>query len=324
MGDRVFVTGGSGRIGRELVRNLAARGHEVAALARTDAAAEVVRQAGATTVVRAELADVAAVADGLRGARRIYHLAGGKRGAGRATPEVLNTEGTRHLLAAVQQAGTDGLESLLYASSWVVYGDRSSLWVEEDFRPSPNTVYGRSKVDAENLLQDAFDATRLPVVVARIAAVYGKGFPFLMDDRIREGVGWLPGEGRNNIPVVHLADAVAAMVTVAERGERGEVYHVADQSTPSLSEFYGKVHALVGGQPMRFWSTWIPSYVQLTLARRNEALQTALGTRPRFTPDNYRIFTSSVRLKVRRLEKELGFAWDFPTYERGLEEVLSG
>ncbi|MBM4392472.1 MAG: hypothetical protein FJ090_15230 [Deltaproteobacteria bacterium] len=120
------------------------------------------------------------------------------------------------------------------------------------------------------------------------------------------------------MPIVHVDDCVNALIAVGERGEAGRVYHVGGPSTPTLKEFYAAVHARVGGKPVRFWSTWIPSAIQFAAARRNEGLSARLGRKPRFTPDNLRLMTASVRLRVDKLEKELGFSWAYPDYREGV------
>ncbi len=315
MGDRIFVTGGSGRIGRPLIRALVAAGNNVAALARSPEAEAAVREAGAE-VIPGDLEDAEALRRGLDGAERVYHLAGGLRGRGQVTADVLNNRGTAGLLEALGgRAGA--LKSFLLASTSAVYGDRSSLWIEEDFVPSPNTLYGVSKVRAEERVLAACEGG-LHGVIARIGAVYGPGFSFDMAERMKRGVAWLPGEGRNRVPSIVIDECVRALICVSERGESGGVYHVADQSTPTLAEFYAEVHRRVGGTPVRFWSTWIPSYIQLSMAEWNERLQARAGRRPRFTPDNLALYTNSVRLKVDKLTDGLGFEWRYPDYKAGI------
>ena len=312
------MTGASGRIGLPLTRALADAGHHVVGLARDDAKARAVQDAGAASVLIGTLEQEDVLAEGARGAAWVLHLAGATRGPGQITPDIINRQGTAHLIAALGRPGVaDALERLLFTSTCAVYGDRSNLWVPEDMRPTPSTRYGKSKVDAE----EALLGSGLPVIIARLAAVYGPGFPFLMADRLRDGKGWLPGEGRNYVPTVHIDDAVRALVLLAGSGELGGIYHVADQEPVTLKEFYGAVQRRFGGTPMRFWSTWIPSYVQHTAARNNERLQSRLGRRPMFTPDNLKLFTSSVRLRVERLEKELGFTWQHPRATEGVAAI---
>lgn len=322
MGDRIFVTGGSGRIGQPLIRALVAAGNDVIALARSPEAEAAVRGAGAD-VVKGDLEDAEALRRGIEGADRVYHLAGGLRGRGSVTADALNNQGTANLLAALESRASE-LKSVLLASTSAVYGDRSSLWIEEDFVPSPNTLYGVSKVQAEERVLAACERNDLRGVIARIGAVYGPGFSFDMAERMKRGVAWLPGEGRNLVPSIVVDECVRALIHVSERGEAGGVYHVADQSTPTLKEFYAEVHRHVGGTPVRFWSTWIPSYVQLEAARLNERMQARAGRRPRFTPDNLALYTNSVRLKVDKLTDGLGFEWRYPDYKAGIAAAFGG
>jgi len=319
MGERIFVTGATGRIGLRLVRALTEAGHQVAGLSRSEGRDGALREAGGEPI-RGHLEDTESLRRGVEGAERIYHLAGGVRGPGNQTADVINHQGTRNLLDVAR--GREDLKSFLLASTVAVYGDRSSLWVEEDFKPSPNTFYGLSKVKAEAAVLEACEGWGLNGVIARIGAVYGPEFGFSMVDRMHRGVAWLPGEGRNTVPCISGSECVRALIRVAEAGEAGGIYHVAERSSPTLREFYDEVHRHVGGTPVRFWSTWIPSYVQIWGARLNERVQSRTGSRPRFTPDNLKLFTNSVRMKVDRLTEELEFEWRYPEYEAGISEAF--
>ncbi len=302
----VFVTGGTGRLGRNLVQALIQRGDQVTALSRSSAGGQL----GASPV-RGDLLDGASLRSAAAGAEQVFHLGGGVRGKGRHTPAVLNEEGTRNLVQAL-----DGrAQKLVLASSAAVYGDRSNLWVEEDFEPSPNTRYGLSKVAAERLVLDSGQ----PWVIARMAAVYGPDLPFAMVGRMLEGKAWLPGEGRNHVPTIHTDDCIAGLIRVADAGEVRGIYHLADRSQPTLREFYAEVQRVVGGQPVRFWSTYVPSYVQSFIARNNERLASRIGQKPRLTPDTLKLFTNSVRLRTERLAQELDFTWKYPEHPAGIE-----
>jgi nucleoside-diphosphate-sugar epimerase len=319
MGSRIFVTGASGRVAMPLISALVAEGHQVIGLARTEEKAAAVRALGAECLV-GDLSSTDVLVSGVNGAERIFHLAGGVRGRGQETPDVINSQGTASLIDAIQRADTSSLQSILFTSTCAIYGDRSNLWVPEDMTPTPNTRYGESKLAAEGALL----ASGLPVRIVRLAAVYGPGFPFMMDDRMQAGKGWLPGEGRNYIPTIHIDDCVAGLLLIDQKGASGEIYHLADQEPMLLKDFYAEVHRLSGGTPMRFWSTWIPSYVQRSAARYNERLQSKINRCPRFTPDNLKLYTNSVRLKVERLEKELSFTWKHPNAASGLAATLQG
>lgn len=313
---RVFVTGASGQIGLPLVRELVGRGHTVRALVRTPAKEEAVRSAGAE-VISGSMTDRAALERGVADADVVFHLAGGARGKGRETADVINRQASE-LLADVVRASPNR-PRIVFASSATIYGDRSGLWVPEDFPANPQTNYGRSKVAAEK----ALEAAGAPLVIARIAAVYGPGIRFTGDDRMKAGRGWLPGEGKNLMPLVHIDDCVAALILIGEKAEPG-VVHIAGKSTPLLRDFYGAVQKTAGGKPMRFWSTWVPSVFQFRAAKENERVQTVLGTQPRFTEDNLRIYTASLRLRTDTLEKQLGFEWKYPDHKDGIAATFRG
>lgn len=315
MAQRIFVTGASGQIGLPLLRALVARGDRVLGLVRTKDHEEAVRATGAE-VLSGSLYDADALQRGVDGADRVFHLAGGIRGKGKETADQMNRVGTENLLAAI---GARRLDSFVFASTMAVYGNRAGLWISEDFPTTPQTNYGKAKVAAENACLAAFKERGLPVRIARIGAVYGPGIRFLMKERMAEGWGWLPGEGLNLYPVVHVDDCVRALLAIDEKGQSGEVYHVAGKAHPMLKEFYAAVKPYAGDKPMRFWSTWLPSVFQLRAAELNEQLAGLTDRKPRFTKDNLALWTASIRLRTDRLEKELGFTWSWPDWKEGVK-----
>jgi nucleoside-diphosphate-sugar epimerase len=287
---RLLVTGAGGRLGRPLVSELRAAGHEV---------------------VTASARDLDAMVAAARGADGVVHLAGGVRGPGRVTADVLNREGTARLMEALRRAGV--APRVVLASSAAVYGDRSGAWLDEDAPVFPDTDYGRAKVAAEAALRES----GLPFVVARIAMVVGRGLPTAREAALAEGRAWLPGEGRNHVPLVHLADAVGVLRHLVAHAPDGAVVHVAAPATPTLRAYYDAVAERVvargeGDGRVRFWSTWVPGALQHALARRVEAVATRVGVRPPVTPDLLRLWTASVRLRTERLGDGLGYRWYHP------------
>jgi nucleoside-diphosphate-sugar epimerase len=70
----IFVTGGSGFVGRNLIRSLIARGHSVRALARSEVSRQMVSSLGAVPIA-GDLVNTAALHDGLRGCDALVHAA---------------------------------------------------------------------------------------------------------------------------------------------------------------------------------------------------------------------------------------------------------
>lgn len=323
MGRRVFVTGANGRVGQALIRALVARGDRVVGLARSADKARAVEALGAECLV-GDMDAASELDRGLEGAELVFHLVGGLRGPGAETPDQINRGGMEKLLAAVDRVGTGTLQALVFTSSSAVYGDRSGLVLGEEMPPQPDTAYGQSKVEAEKLLLKASADRGVPGRVVRLAAVYGEGFPFMLVDQIRAGKARLPGEGRNHVPTIHVDDAVQGLLRVADRGQDGRIYNLSDTDPVTLKQFYSKVHSLVGGKPVWFWSTWVPSYAQLRIAAVNERLASRLGRNPRLTPDNIKLFRANSRLRTDRIQGELEMSWRFPSALDGLQAVLGG
>src|SRR5689334_12316409 len=71
---RSFVTGGSGFLGRELIRALVAKGHEVRALARSEKSMAAVKAAGAEPV-KGDLDAVEPMQKGMEGCALVFHSA---------------------------------------------------------------------------------------------------------------------------------------------------------------------------------------------------------------------------------------------------------
>src|ERR1041385_2804787 len=105
MSKTVFVAGGSGFVGRNLITMLREKGYAVKALARSDTAENTVRGLGAE-VVRGDLDDEAAMQAGMQDCEVVFHSAAKVEDWG--DPEDfqrINVEGTERTLKAPQAAG---------------------------------------------------------------------------------------------------------------------------------------------------------------------------------------------------------------------------
>jgi len=320
MGDKVFVTGANGQLGIPLIKSLVADGYDVVGMARTPRRAARVEQAGATALL-GDVYDIDLLTQGCRDAVWVYHLAGAIRGRGKETADRINRMGTANLLAALERTGTTP-RGVLFASSCAVYGDRSGLWMEEDMDPSPMTRYGLSKAEAEALLAVAHKQRDLPVRIARIGIVYGPGFSVMLEDMVRKGRCWLPGEGQNLMPIIHVDDAVSALRAVNERGDSLGVYHISTWNPVEAYAFYAAIAQRVGGKPARFWSTYVPTFVQHGIADTYERTMSRAGRRPMLTTDMLKLLVASVRMKPQRLEDELDFEWRYPNLDAGMDATF--
>lgn len=231
----ILVTGASGFIGLALVRSLVGGDEPLRVLVRSDAGAELVSRAtpgSQIDVVHGELADHAALTRAASGCRLVYHLAGAYRGS----PGELHrshADGTRNLLRALEPGSR-----FVYVSSTSVYGWRRPWPADEWTPPRPDSAYGIAKLAAE---QQTLAWTEGERVVMRPTIVYGVGDTRGMLARaaglLGRGVRRFPGTGANRIHLLHIEDAVAALLRLGTDG--AGVYLIAGPEAAPLSRILG-------------------------------------------------------------------------------------
>jgi dTDP-4-dehydrorhamnose reductase len=207
----LLVTGGSGYLGRELLR-------------RTDA----VGISSADTDIRDARA-VSALFERLR-PRAVINTA--YRGDDRAT----TCDGAVHVAGAAAALGA----RLVQVSTDVVFdGEKGEPYVEED-DPAPLTDYGRDKADAERGVLEVHPTA----LVVRTSLIYGGPEPGPQERLARDvDAGFFTDEVRCPIQVGDLAEALIELTAADSSG----VLHVAGADRLSRHEFAG----LLAGRPVR-------------------------------------------------------------------------
>ncbi|QFY13067.1 NAD-dependent epimerase/dehydratase family protein [Nonomuraea phyllanthi] len=219
----VFVTGASGFIGRAVVAELVAAGHEVTGLARSDASAAVVKDLGAA-VHRGDLDDLDRIREGASAADAVVHLAN--------KHDWTNPEATNRAERAAVQTISDTL-----AGSDRPFALASGLALPGLGRPSterdPNPSVGPDSMrgGAENLAL-TYAGRGVRVIPVRFApTVHGEGdhgfISIVAQAARRRGASLYPGEGANRWPAVHRSDAARLVRLGLEKAPAGTLLHAA-------------------------------------------------------------------------------------------------
>lgn len=317
---RAFVTGGSGFVGRNVIRALRARGDAVVAAARSDAAARAVAAAGAEPVA-ADLADVRGMAAGMAGCALVVHAAAKVEPWGpRQEFLAVNVAGTENVLAAARRAG---VPRLVHVGTEAVLADGRPIVNADEARPIPARplgAYAETKALAERRVLAA-SSPDLATVVVRPRFVWGGDdtslLPKLVDAARRGTLGWIAG-GRYLTSTCHVANLAHGVLLAAERGAPGGVYFLTDG--PPV-EFRAFIEALLRTQGIEPPARSVPRGLARALGAALEAVWPARAARPPpITRTLLALMGVEVTVNDARARAELGYR-EVVTRARGLEEL---
>jgi nucleoside-diphosphate-sugar epimerase len=261
---RIFLAGASGAIGKRLVPQLIANGHQVTATTRSAAKIHALRGLGAEPVVVDGL-DAVAVGEAVARAEpeAIIHQMTALSGASDmkhfdrwfATTNELRTRGTEHLIAAAQAAGVERFVAQSY-TNWTNVRDGGGIKTEDDpFDPNPPKEQSET-LAAIRFLEQAVLAAPLEGIVLRYGNFYGPGASESLVEMVKKRKMPLVGDGDGVWSWIHLDDAASAAVAAVERGSRG-VYNIVDDEPARLSEWLPYLADAVGAKKPMHVPVWL-------------------------------------------------------------------
>jgi nucleoside-diphosphate-sugar epimerase len=319
----VFVTGGSGFVGRNLIRALRARGDTVHALARGDASVKTVSELGASAV-RGDLDDVAAMREGMRGCEVVFHAAAQVTEWGpRTLFEKVNVTGTRNLLNAAREAGA---RKLVHVSTEATLADGSPLVRVDEARALPMRPlprYPATKAASERLVLQA-NSEELRTVAVRPRLIWGADDTSLLPqlvEAVKAGrFKWIGG-GRHLTSTCHVANVVEGMLLAAEKGHGGNAYFLTDGEPV---EFRGFLTRMLATQGVQIGDGSLPRGLAWTAAGACEALWDTLRLpgNPPITRMVVNLFGQEVTVDDAKARRELSYR-GLKTIDAGLAELAA-
>ena len=310
---RIFVAGASGVIGRPLLRQLVAAGHEVVGMTSRAGGREVIEQAGATAVVTDAL-DADAVREAVGAARpevvvneltklpRDYDTRKLDERFYGPTNRI-RTVGGGNLLEAAVAAGAERFVTqsiaFLYAPEGpIVKGEEARAWTDAA-PPFGDGV--RAMVSHERAV---LEADGIEGLVLRYGWFYGPATYYASDGSIAEMVRKrrfpVLGGSDGLFSFVHIEDAAGATAIACERGAPG-VYNIADDEPATIAEWLPVYADALGAKPP--WK--VPGFIGRLLG----------GTAARMTVG----LRGASNAKARR---ELEWEPRYPTWRTGFRQAL--
>lgn len=261
---RVFVAGATGVVGRRLVPQLIAAGHEVVASTRTSAKSEQLQALGATPVV-AEGLDADAMKRAVGEARpdAIVHQMTALSGSPNlrrfdrwfATTNELRTKGTDILLDAARDAGVRRFVAQSY-TGWTNPRTGGPVKTEADgLDPDPLPAQ-RESLAAIRYVEQTVPAAGLEGIVLRYGSFYGPGASEPLVELIRKRRLPIIGDGGGVWSWIHVDDAAAATVAGLEAGAPG-VYNITDDEPARVADWLPYLAEAVGAKPPMRVPAWL-------------------------------------------------------------------
>ncbi len=243
---KVLVIGGTGFIGKRLVRALLGAGHGVRVLSRSRATAAYELEGLPVDVAEGGLHDAKAVAAAMQGIDVVYHLG---KATGQRWQDYLeqDVEPTRVVAQCALDAGvrrfiyTGTIDSYDSAREGSVIDGNTPL----DPRIDSRNHYAHSKAVCEKLLTQMHSGKGLPLVIFRPGIVIGEGSPpahwgvgmFHSDSRVQY---W--GDGNNKLPLVLVDDVAQALLLALDAPAiEGRSFLLTDEPLLSAREYVDAV-----------------------------------------------------------------------------------
>ncbi len=233
---KVFVTGGTGFIGGEVVRQLRQRGDDVVCLVRNPEKGKKVAELGCE-LVSGDLSDERAIRDGMAGCDAVIHAAAiykvGIPASEREAMRHANVGGTERVLGA---ALTAKIPKVVYVSTVGIFGNTHGKIVDEAYEhPGKDftSCYEQTKWEAHQVAKRLI-GEGLPCTIVQPGGVYGPGdtssIAELLNQFLAGKMPLLPFP-ELGICLSHVEDIATGILLGLDRGKPGEAYVISGPAT---------------------------------------------------------------------------------------------
>lgn len=315
---RFFVTGATGFVGGEIVKQLIGRGHQVAALVRSPESAGILKALN-VELHKGDITDRESLRAPMSSADGVFHVAARyKVGVVDPQGERTNVEGTRNVLETMKEMG---IARGVYTSTLAVFSDTHGAVPDESYRyDGPHlSEYDRTKWKAHYEVALPMMAAGLPLTIVMPGLVYGPGDTSGMHAAL---VGLLRGRlpmtpAQTAFCWAHVEDTARGHILAMEKGTPGETYiisgprHAFDEAFDLVARL-AKVRAPFVHPGPRILRT---AAVLMGLVGRFVNLP------PTFTPEGLRVLAGTTYFgSNEKAVRQLGFT--ARPLEEGMEQTL--
>jgi len=314
----VFVTGGSGFVGKRLIACLLEKGHNITALSRSPQSDIALQDLGATPL-RGNLDNVADWCDALAGHEVLIHAAAPITVWGDV--DMLHRQIVDATLALADACAAQGVRRMIHLSSESVLQGAGPLVDIDETHPypaHPNSRYGACKKTVE--LGLLARASGPEIVILRPSFIWGVGgqIEHLLD-AVRAGQFVWVDHGRAQMEMSHVENVVAAIMLALDGGQSGRIYFITDDANLTQRDVFGGIVKAFGVTPT---TRSIPAWLARPLANLTEALWSMLRLQSQPPLSRFQLDFVALprRYSIARAKSELGYE-PVISFKAGLQEI---
>lgn len=289
MTDKVLIAG-CGDIGRRVGEKWVARGAAVTGMVRNEASVDRLRGTG-MFALRADLDTTSKylpVEDSL-----VYYF---------VPPSVDSDKDqrVRRFVSILESAAKPPLRIVLISTTGV-YGDAGGQWITEHSEVNATTDRSKRRLDAETVLQEWSQASKVPVVVLRVGGIYGPGrLPIRF---IKSGQALPPVHNSAYTNHIHANDLANVCLAASRPNFSTGVYNATDGKPIRMVNYFNKVAEFLG----------LDEPPSLEFGAAMDKLSPAMQS----------YLKESRRISNRKLLLEMGSGMKYPTLEDGLPSCVA-
>jgi dihydroflavonol-4-reductase len=241
---KALVTGANGFTGSHLVKALLTKCYSVRALVRKSSNLSRLENLD-IEIVYGDITDKSSLEEAIKDIDMIFHIAAYVE-LGLVDEDKMrkiNVEGTRNVL---EVAFNNNIQKMVYCSTIGIFGDSQGKVIDETFNRTQtdfSSAYDITKYEAQQLVNE-YANKGLPVISIMPSGIFGADDPhfapvikLFLNNKFKFWVG-----GERVTGIVHVDDAVEAMILAAEKGKVGEYYILSagDLTTREMFAILGK------------------------------------------------------------------------------------
>jgi len=313
---KALVTGGTGFIGRELVKGLIGEKYKVRCLVRDDKKIGVLKGLD-VEFVYGDMEDYEVFDKATKNIDILFHLAAISRQKNfpRNNYYKINVLGTRKL---IESAIKNKVKKFVYCSSISVMGWEGSFPKDENSEYNPNGTYGESKCLGEK--EVLYFKDKIHCCIVRPSITYGRadfdGMVYKLTQMIYHKKFLRVGNVENFIHLTGMSNLIEGFVLAGEKGRKSGIYIITDEHP---IKFKRLVEVVSEGLGIKNSKLYVPLFIARPVAKIFEKISRSED--PFLTTHKVDIVTQNRAYSIEKAKKDLGYNPKINT-EDGVRKIV--